>query len=388
LKSRSFPPSLGLNFHTHIPSEHHDGGLRVGAGGVLERGAVDHPQSLHAEHPVIVVHDGADLAPAVVMPDGHDGVPAVLLGRPGVVDVPRQEVDGEVGGVGEDGLRGSVGVGEVGEGPGLDHALDRLDAAHATLQVLRLLEVVERHRRVRARVGGPQLDVARGDGAQDLLQDESAPERPPVQPPHRLRRALQGLWGSLLRRQRAQLPRLRREEAEAASQATGALGDGDAELGAAHALDEAAGPGDPDDLHERQRDGHRRRDEHRVHRVVSHALPDHGLVHQHLDAVRLQVRLRADAAQHQQLRAPQRPRRQDHLVLGAVAEVHPVLHPERVREHHTVRHRVRHALCRQRTILRFRARSCQPALSKKNAEAVHVGTYVPCCLKRILETVA
>nr|ACR36433.1 unknown [Zea mays] len=278
------------------------------------------------------------------MPDGHDGVPAVLLGRPGVVDVPRQEVDGEVGGVGEDGLRGSVGVGEVGEGPGLDHALDRLDAAHAPLQVLRLLEVVERHRRVRARVGGPQLDVARGDGAQDLLQDESAPERPPVQPPHRLRRALQGLWGSLLRRQRAQLPRLRREEAEAASQATGALGDGDAELGAAHALDEAAGPGDPDDLHERQRDGHRRRDEHRVHRVVSHALPDHGLVHQHLDAVRLQVRLRADAAQHQQLRAPQRPRRQDHLVLGAVPEVHPVLHPERVREHHTVRHRVRHAL--------------------------------------------
>jgi hypothetical protein len=195
-----------------LPSQHHDGGLWIRAGGVLESGAIDHPQSLHPVRPVIVVDDGTDLASAVVVPDGHDGVLAVLLRRPRVVDVARQQVDGEVGGVAEDGLDGGVGVGEVGEGPGLDHLLDRLEAVHAPVQVLLLLEVVEGDGRVGARVDGAQLDVPRRHRAQDLLQDEAAPERPPVQPPHRLRRALQRLRRPLPRRQRAELASLLRHD--------------------------------------------------------------------------------------------------------------------------------------------------------------------------------
>ena len=117
----------------------------------------------------------------------------------------------------------------------------------------------------------------------------------------------------------------------------------DAELRAADALDEAAEAGDADDLDQGERDGDRGRDEHRVHGVVGHALPDPRLVVDGADAVLLQVQARPDAAQHQQLRAPQRPRRQDHQ--PSSPQVHVVLHAQRVREHHPGRHRLFRPLC-------------------------------------------
>ena len=136
----------------------------------------------------------------------------------------------------------------------------------------------------------------------------------------------------------------------------------DAELRAADALDEAAEAGDADDLDEGERHGDGGRHEHRVHGVVRHALPDARLVVDGADAVLLQVRARADTAQHQQLRAPQRARRQDHLVLGASPsspQVHVVLHAHRVREHHTVRHGFRRPLCMTQTMQQI-ADACMP----------------------------
>ena len=195
-----------------LPAEHHDGGLRVGAGRVPERGAVDDAEPLDADDPVVPVDDAPDVAAAVVVPDGHHRVPAVLLQRPRVPGVPRQQVHREVcrpGGAAEGGVHGGVvGVGEAREGPRPHHPLDGLDAPRAPLHVPRVPEVVERHGGVGVRVRRPQLDVPRRQRAQHLLQDEAAPERAPVQPPHHLRRAPHRLRRPLLGRHRAQLPRL------------------------------------------------------------------------------------------------------------------------------------------------------------------------------------
>jgi hypothetical protein len=193
-----------------LPSEHHDGGLRVGPWRGVERGAVDDTQRVDAEHSVLGVNDPADLATAVVVPDGHDGVLAVLLQRLGVVVVPGPQVDRVGGRHVEQRLDGEVGVREVLEGLGLDDALDNRQPGHAAAEVLRVREVVERHRRVVVGVAVAQLQVARGQRADDLLQDEASAEGRLVELAHRLRRARDGLRRALLRGHRGQLPSLRK----------------------------------------------------------------------------------------------------------------------------------------------------------------------------------
>jgi hypothetical protein len=194
--------------HEGVPAEHHDGGLRVGSRRGVESGAVDDAQRVEAEHSVLGVDDPADLAAAVVVPDGHDGVPAELFQRRGVVIVPGQQVHRESGRHVEQRLHGEVGVREVLEGLGLDDALDDRQAGHAAAEVLGVREVVERHRRVVVGVAVAELEVARGQRAEDLLQDEAAAESRVVELPHRLRGARDGLRRALLRGHGGQLPRL------------------------------------------------------------------------------------------------------------------------------------------------------------------------------------
>ncbi|OAY64556.1 hypothetical protein ACMD2_14343 [Ananas comosus] len=71
------------------------------------------------------------------------------------------------------------------------------------------------------------------------------------------------------------------------------------EVGSAGALDEAAEPGDAHHLNKGDLHGRWRRDEDGVHRVIGHALPHHRLIHDHVDAERLEVLPGAYAAQHQ-----------------------------------------------------------------------------------------
>jgi hypothetical protein len=111
-------------------------------------------------------------------------------------------------------------------------------------------------------------------------------------------------------------------------------------VGPAGALDVAAEPGDPDHLDQRHLHRRRRRHVDGVHGVIGHALPHARQVQDHVDAERAEVVGRADAAEHQLLRAAQRPRRQDDLAGGAGAEVRLVSVASRVVVHNAVRHRL------------------------------------------------
>jgi hypothetical protein len=193
----------------HVPAEHHDRGLRVGARRGVERGAVDDAEGVDAEHPVVAVHDPTDLAPAVVVPDGHHCVPAELLQRPGVAAAPVQRVHGELGRDVERGREREVLVGEPREGPGADHPLDGGDARDAAAEVVRVREVVEPHRGVVVGVQVAERQLAHGLRAQHLLQDEPAPERRVGDLAHGLHGARDGLRRPLLGRHRRELPRLR-----------------------------------------------------------------------------------------------------------------------------------------------------------------------------------
>ena len=62
-----------------LPSEHHDGGLRVSPWGASESGAIDHTQGSDAQHSVVAIHHLADDASAMVMPNGGQAILAPLL---------------------------------------------------------------------------------------------------------------------------------------------------------------------------------------------------------------------------------------------------------------------------------------------------------------------
>ena len=62
----------------HIPSEHHDCGLRISAWGFDERGAVHNAQRGHTKHSVCVVHHFAPDTTAVEVPNGGHSASAPL----------------------------------------------------------------------------------------------------------------------------------------------------------------------------------------------------------------------------------------------------------------------------------------------------------------------
>jgi hypothetical protein len=132
-----------------------------------------------------------------------------------------------------------------------------------------------------------------------------------------------------LRREHAEVPRRRLRAGGVA-----------VPVGAAGALDVAAEPGDADHLDQRHLHRRRRRHVDGIHGVVGHALPDARQVQDDVDAERPEVVGRADAAEHQLLRAAQRPRREDHLVGRAAVQVRHVSAALRVAEHHASRHRL------------------------------------------------
>lgn len=130
-------------FCDRLPSEHHDRGLRIGPRRAIKGGAVDHPQCVHSHDLVVAVDDLPHLATAVVVPYGHHRVTTVLLQRDRRVPVLGQQVDRRAQGHVEQLLHREVVVGEVDEGPRLDHPLDGRDPLDAPPEVLRVLEVVE-----------------------------------------------------------------------------------------------------------------------------------------------------------------------------------------------------------------------------------------------------
>lgn len=106
--------------------------------------------------------------------------------------------------------RGEVGIREFREGVGRDDALDGPDAADAAQEVLGLLEVVEGHGGVRVGVPRPELEVARRERADDLLEDEAALEVGVGEAVHGLDGFGYRFRSPLLRRDRRQLARLRK----------------------------------------------------------------------------------------------------------------------------------------------------------------------------------
>jgi hypothetical protein len=295
--------------HSHVSSQHHHGGLGIGARGLPKRGPVDDAKRLHAHDAVVRVDDLPDEAAAMVVPDGDDAVEA-----------PVSQIDrvlGRVAGValrpgGQHGVahwpqeqrHGVVRVLQPGQGGRRDGVHGEADASLARRQVRLLLEVVESHARILARVQARQPQQPPRLRPPDLLQHGAAPRRPRPQRPARraqdrsddprlqnLRRDPPLVNLALVLSQNAQ-QRLR-------------LPAGD--------FDVAPEARDAHHLDQRHFDLLAREHPERVRRIVRHLGSHRWILNHGRDVELRQVVRRADAAQHEQLRAAERSRRDDHL---------------------------------------------------------------------------
>lgn len=109
----------------------------------MKGGSIDDAQSIDSDNPIIRIHDAPNSAASMIVPNSHDSIPTELLQRSRDVGVVREEVDGGVGAHVEEDREREVVVLEGGEGLRLDHTLDNFEAADASLEILRVLEVVE-----------------------------------------------------------------------------------------------------------------------------------------------------------------------------------------------------------------------------------------------------
>lgn len=155
-----------------------------------------------------MVDNSTHLASSMVVPDGHHGVLAVLLHGGGVIRMLGDEVDREVDGHVHQLSNREVWVSELLKGFGLYYSGYGVQSIDTPFQILGLLEVVESHYWVAVGVSVSQLEASCGERAEDLLQDEAAPEVGVLQLLHGFHSPGYGFRRSLLRWDCAQLSRL------------------------------------------------------------------------------------------------------------------------------------------------------------------------------------
>lgn len=168
----------------YLPAQHQDGGLRIRSRGFDERGTVDHSEAIDAGHSVVFVDHFADVSAAVVVPDRDHGVPAELLHAGSVVGVLGDHVQvGLDAHVQQRRHRVLAVSGELRDVARAHDPLDRAYPAHAPPQVAQVAEVVEGHGRGGVDFGVDEAELAGGEWAVDLFQDEAAAEGFPGEVP-------------------------------------------------------------------------------------------------------------------------------------------------------------------------------------------------------------
>lgn len=150
-----------------IPSEHHEGGLRIGSGRYAKDGSVDNTKGIHSDDLQIGINHPANHTTAVVVPDGAHS-PAAEIGHARVVRLVKRQCgayEPEVW------LSQPVGEFEVLQGPAPEDLGYLSGPVNAALEVLGIVEVIEPHSGICVDVGGSESQKSGGDRAGNLGND-------------------------------------------------------------------------------------------------------------------------------------------------------------------------------------------------------------------------
>lgn len=150
-----------------IPSEHHEGGLRIGSGRYAEDGTVNNTKGINSDDLQSGINHPANHAAAVVVPDGAHSA-AAEIGHASVVRLMKRQCgayEPEVR------LPEPVGEFEVLQGPAPEDLGYLPGPVDAALKVEGVDEVVEPHAGIRVDVGGSESEKAGGERAGNLGND-------------------------------------------------------------------------------------------------------------------------------------------------------------------------------------------------------------------------
>jgi len=147
-----------------IPSEHHQGGLRIGSRRHAEDGSVNNAKRIHSDDLQMGINHPANHAAAVVVPDGAHSPPAEIRHARKLRLVKRQ------GGAYEPEVCFPEPVREfkVLQSPAPEDFCYLPAPVHAALKVHEVVEVVEPHAGIRVDVGGGESQKAGGERAGNL----------------------------------------------------------------------------------------------------------------------------------------------------------------------------------------------------------------------------